>query len=72
MSRATVKIGMYGNLLAMLNIKLLALSIQISNVTTYPGDKGEEQPAPEPQHTQEPLNGCLLRGGISSRGEMAL
>lgn len=47
-------------------------SIQISSVTTYPGDKGEEQPAPEPQHTQEPLNECLLHGRISIRGEMAL
>lgn len=45
----------------MLNTQLLALSLQISNVTTYPGDKREEQPAPEPQHTQDLLMGvCFM------------
>lgn len=35
---------------AVLSTQLLALCIQIADITTYPGDKGEEQPAPEPQH----------------------
>lgn len=41
---------MYGNPMAVLGTQLLALCIQIVDVTTYPSDKGEEQPASEPQH----------------------